>query len=63
MCKILQASFLIPNMIETYFEKKKIITIKKFTPVLKVIPSKQQPRKLVIQGLNLIDKFKMMFLT
>lgn len=35
---------------KTYAAHKPVVAIKKFVPMLKVIQSKQQPRKLIILG-------------
>jgi FKBP12-rapamycin complex-associated protein len=36
----------------TYKAKSEVIRIRSFSPIVKVIPSKQQPRKIVIHGTN-----------
>lgn len=46
-----QSELTVPGTyLKCYRAKKPLVFIKKFVPMLKVIPSKQQPRKLVIFG-------------
>lgn len=49
--KVSNLELVIPGTyIETYLDKKPLVRIQSFAPMLKVIPSKQRPRKLVIHG-------------
>eukprot|EP01127_Copromyxa_protea_P022122 TRINITY_DN7809_c0_g1_i1.p1 TRINITY_DN7809_c0_g1~~TRINITY_DN7809_c0_g1_i1.p1 ORF type:complete len:2505 (+),score=361.67 TRINITY_DN7809_c0_g1_i1:42-7556(+) len=49
--KVNNLELVIPGTyIESYLAKKPLVRIARFAPMLKVIPSKQRPRKLVIHG-------------